>query len=214
MLGIAFSFILLGLGGAGGLINMSYQLDSTIHNTQWITGHFHLIFAGAIVIMYFIVAFDLWPHLTGRDLGPPVLQRLQLWLWFLGMLVLTLPWHWAGLLSMPRRMAYFDYSAPAISPEAWTVVVSAIGGAIVLASGLLFVYILASSFRRAAIESPAYRFSEPLHPVVAVPRALNGLGLWFALMVALTLVNYGFPIWQLAQLKVTSVPAIYVGAGQ
>src|SRR5580693_8705170 len=32
MLGLAFSFILLGFGGAGGLINMSYQLDSTIHN--------------------------------------------------------------------------------------------------------------------------------------------------------------------------------------
>jgi cytochrome c oxidase subunit 1 len=51
MLGAAFSFIMLGFGGAGGLINMSYQLDSTIHNTQWITGHFHLIFGGAIVIM-------------------------------------------------------------------------------------------------------------------------------------------------------------------
>jgi cytochrome c oxidase subunit 1 len=214
MLGVAFSFILLGLGGAGGLINMSYQLDSTIHNTQWITGHFHLIFAGAIVIMYFIVAYDLWPHLTGRDLGPQALQRLQLWLWFLGMLVLSLPWHWAGLLNMPRRMAYFDYSAPAISPQAWTVVVSAIGGAIVLASGLLFVYILASSLRRAEIESPAYRFSEPLHPATAVPIALNGLGIWFALMVALTLVNYGFPIWQLAQQKETSVPAVYVGGGQ
>src|SRR5580700_8407015 len=34
MLGLAFSFILLGFGGAGGLINMSYQTDSTIHNTQ------------------------------------------------------------------------------------------------------------------------------------------------------------------------------------
>ena len=29
MLGAAFSFIMLGFGGAGGLINMSYQLDST-----------------------------------------------------------------------------------------------------------------------------------------------------------------------------------------
>src|SRR6185437_8896505 len=55
MLATAFSFIMLGFGGAGGLINMSYQLDSSIHNTQWITGHFHLIFGGAIVIMYFAI---------------------------------------------------------------------------------------------------------------------------------------------------------------
>ncbi len=62
-------FVMLGFGGAGGLINMSYQLDATIHNTQWITGHFHLIFGGAIVIMYFAIAYDLWPHLTGRALA-------------------------------------------------------------------------------------------------------------------------------------------------
>ncbi len=214
MLAVAFSFVMLGLGGAGGLINMSYQLDSTIHNTQWITGHFHLIFAGAIVIMYFVIAYDLWPELTGHELGPAWLIRLQLWLWFLGMLVLSLPWHWAGLLGMPRRMAYFDYSAPQIAPEAWTVVVSTLGGALVLVSGLLFVYILAFAYRRPAVQAPPYRFSEPLHPVVAVPRALNGLGVWFVLMVLLTLVNYGFPIWQLSQLKAGSVPAAYVGGGR
>ena len=69
MLAVTFSFVMLGFGGAGGLINMSYQLDFAIHNTQWITGHFHLIFGGAIVIMYFALAYDLWPHLTGRALG-------------------------------------------------------------------------------------------------------------------------------------------------
>jgi len=118
MLATAFSFVMLGFGGAGGIINMSYQMDSTIHNTQWITGHFHLIFAGAIVIMYFAIAYDLWPHLTGRVLNSLRLMRAQLWLWFVGMIVLTFPWHYVGILGMPRRMAYFDYSDPAIAPEA------------------------------------------------------------------------------------------------
>jgi cytochrome c oxidase subunit I len=214
MLAVAFSFVMLGLGGAGGLINMSYQLDSTIHNTQWITGHFHLIFGGAIVIMYFVIAYDLWPQLTGRALGSMRLVRTQLWLWFLGMMILTLPWHWAGLLGMPRRMAYFDYTHPDIAPEAWTVLISVLGGALLVISGLLFLYILAAVYRRAPVEAPDYRFSDSLHEVVAVPKALNNLGVWFALMVALTLVNYGFPIWQLAQIKETSVPAIYVGGRQ
>ncbi len=70
---------MLGFGGAGGLINMSYQLNSTIHNTQWVTGHFHLIFGGAIVIMYFVIAYDIWPHLTGRALDSFGLMRAQLW---------------------------------------------------------------------------------------------------------------------------------------
>jgi cytochrome c oxidase subunit I len=214
MLAVAFSFILLGLGGAGGLINMSYQLNSTIHNTQWVTAHFHQIFGGAIVIIYFLIGYDLWPQLTGRPLGSLRLVRMQLWLWFVGILILTLPWHWAGLLGMPRRMAYFDYNSPVLAPEAWTVSVSALGGLLVLISGLLFVYILASAFRAPREQVPAYRFSEPLHEVVSVPRSLNGLGVWFALMVALTLVNYGFPIWQLARIPTTSVPASYVGGGQ
>ncbi len=214
MLAVAFSFVMLGLGGAGGLINMSYQLDSTVHNTQWITGHFHLIFGGAIVIMYFVIAYDLWPNLTGRPLESLSLMRLQLWLWFIGMMVLTLPWHWAGLLGMPRRMAYFDYSNADIAPQAWTVLVSVVGGALLVLSGLLFVGILLRAFRTAEQPVPAYRFSQPLHQVQQVPRSLGGLGVWFALMLALTLVNYAFPIWQLARIPGTSVPAVYVGGRQ
>lgn len=214
MLAVAFSFIMLGLGGAGGLINMSYQLDSTIHNTQWITGHFHLIFGGAIVIMYFLIAYDFWPQLTGRDLGSVRLIRTQLWLWFIGMLVLTLPWHLAGLLGMPRRMAYYDYTHAALAPDAWTVIVSVIGGALLVVSGVLFVYVLLAGHFGVRVKAEAYRFSVALHEHTSVPRALNGFAVWFALMIALTLINYGFPIWQLAQLKSTSVPAVYVGGGQ
>jgi cytochrome c oxidase subunit I len=214
MLAVAFSFVMLGLGGAGGLINMSYQLNATIHNTQWITGHFHLIFGGAIVIMYFVIAYDLWPQLTGRELGSLTLVRTQLWLWFLGMLILTVPWHLAGLYGMPRRMAFFDYSSAALAPDAWTVIASVFGGLLLLVSGALFIYILAAShFAPRAKEEP-YRFAVALHDAAVVPRALNGFGTWFALMVGLTLVNYGFPIWQLMQFKTTSVPAVYVGGRQ
>jgi cytochrome c oxidase subunit 1 len=208
MLGLAFSFILLGFGGAGGLINMSYQLDSTIHNTQWVTGHFHLIFAGAVVIMYFIIAYDLWPHLTRRPLGQPVLIRTQLWLWFLGTLIMTVPWHFAGLLGMPRRMAYFDYSNPSIAPEAWTVTASVIGGALMVTSGALFVGILLRAHWNVRIELSPYRFSSPVHAQLTVPKALNGFAVWVVLMIALTAANYGVPIIQLMAAK-TNVPAVY-----
>jgi cytochrome c oxidase subunit 1 len=207
MLGLAFSFIMLGFGGAGGLINMSYQLDSTVHNTQWVTGHFHLIFAGAVVIMYFIIAYDLWPHLTHRVLGQSTLIRIQLWLWFIGALVMTVPWHLAGLLGMPRRMAYFDYSNPAIAPQAWTVTAAVVGGALMLTSAALFVTILIRAHGNPRAELPAYRFSAPLHAVVTVPRALNGYALWVTLMIALTVANYGVPILELMAAK-TSVPAV------
>jgi cytochrome c oxidase subunit 1 len=191
---------------------MSYQLDTTIHNTQWITGHFHLIFGGAIVIMYFAIAYDLWPHLTGRALPDLRLVRAQLWSWFVGMIVTTFPWHWVGILGMPRRMAYYDYANPAIAPQAFSVTLSAIGALILLISGLLFLYILARAHAQPATDAGSYRFSVPVHPVRSVPLALNSYAIWAALMIGLTVTNYGYPILTLAARSDTSVPVVYVGA--
>jgi cytochrome c oxidase subunit 1 len=212
MLVLAFSFVMLGLGGAGGLINMSYQLNSTIHNTQWVTGHFHLIFGGAIVIMYFAIAYELWPQLTGRALCSLGLVRTQLWLWFVGMMVVTLPWHYVGLLGAPRRMAYYDYNAPGLEQQAVWVAMSAIGGFVLVISGVLFIYILAKSQFGPLTQPKEFRFSLAIHPVDHVPAALNSFGLWVSLMIALTIVNYSVPVFQLLRLQQTSVPAVVVGA--
>jgi cytochrome c oxidase subunit 1 len=209
MLAVTFSFVMLGFGGAGGIINMSYQLNETVHNTQWVTGHFHLIFGGAIVIMYFVVAYELWPQLTGCRALPAGLLRAQLWLWFVGMMVLTAPWHLVGILGMPRRMAYYDYANPALAGQAWTVVASVIGGAILVVSAFLFIWILWRS-RRAEGEPAPFTFSVAAHPS-HTPALLNGFALWVGMMIALTVVNYGFPIAQLALLPETSVPAVHMG---
>jgi cytochrome c oxidase subunit 1 len=210
MLALAFSFVMLGFGGAGGIINMSYQLNETVHNTQWVTGHFHLIFAGAIVIMYFMIAYDLWPQLTRCAPLPQGLVKTQLWLWFVGMLVLSMPWHLVGLLGMPRRMAYYDYSNPALHPQAWTVTASAIGGLMLVVSAFIFVYVLARA-RRSEAAPAAFTFSVAANAHERTPAALNAFGLWVAMMIGLTIVNYGYPIAQLATLKETSVPAIRIG---
>ena len=210
MLAVTFSFVMLGFGGAGGIINMSYQLNESVHNTQWVTGHFHLIFGGAIVIMYFMIAYDLWPQLTRCAPLPRGLINTQLWLWFVGMLVLSMPWHLVGLLGMPRRMAYYDYSNPALQPQAWTVTASTLGGLLLVISAFLFVYVLARAGSSAATPAP-YTFSRTAYANKRTPAALNTFGLWVAMMIGLTVVNYGYPIVQLALLKETSVPAITIG---
>jgi cytochrome c oxidase subunit 1 len=210
MLAVTFAFIMLGFGGAGGIINMSYQLNETVHNTQWVTGHFHLIFAGAIVIMYFMIAYDLWPQLMRCGSMPAGLMRTQLWLWFVGMMVLTMPWHWVGILGMPRRMAYYDYSHPELQAQAWTVTASTLGGLVLVISAVLFVYILARARRTHEAPVP-YTFSEPIHMPARTPVALNTFAVWVTMMIALTLVNYGWPIVQLASLEQASVPVIPIG---
>jgi cytochrome c oxidase subunit I len=211
LLGAALSFVMLGFGGAGGLINMSYQLNATIHNTQWVTGHFHLIFGGAIVIMYFVIAYDVWPHLTGRALDSLGLMRAQMWTWFVGMIVVTFPWHYVGILGMPRRMAFYDYTDPQIAAQAFAVIVSVIGGAILVVSGALFLLVLARGQWAPSVEPGVYRFSVATHPPRALPAALNGFGLWLSLMIALSILNYGFPIVHLMATAGTAVPAVMAG---
>jgi cytochrome c oxidase subunit 1 len=138
-------------------------------------------------------------------------MRAQLWTWFVGMIVLTFPWHWVGILGMPRRMAFYDYSDPAIAAQAPWVTMSVIGGAILVVSGVLFLLVLARGQSTQRVQPGTYRFSVAVHPPRSLPAALNGFGLWLGLMVGLTIVNYGFPIAHLLVTPGTAVPAVNVG---
>jgi len=201
VLATGLAFFMLWFGGGGGLINMSYGMNAMVHNTSWVTAHFHLIFGGTVVMMYFAIAYEIWPALTGR--APGVLQlswqRRQLWLWAIGMLVMTLPWHWLGLNGQWRRVAHFDYADPLIAWWGPWVVVSLIGGIVLLASAVLFIWNLAQlhGSRLPLPATPfAVQYALPLHPVPRVPAALNGFGLWNALVLVLMIVAYAWPIAQ------------------
>ena len=214
VLATALSLVMLGFGGASGLVNMSYTLNMTIHNTQWVTAHFHMIFAGTVVIMYFAIAYELWPHLTGHPLRSAKLACAQLWLWFIGIIVLTFPWHAVGLMGQPRRMAYFDWSDPAIAGQGPLVSMSVVGGFIVLLSAALLIVILLRSQGGERVEVGALRYARALDDAAPLPRALNSLGVWFGLMVALTVVNFGYPIAQSFVLKHNQVPPQSVLVGK
>jgi len=201
VLATGLAFFMLWFGGGGGLINMSYGMNAMVHNTSWVTAHFHLIFGGTVVIMYFAIAYEIWPALTGRTPGVLQLawQRRQLWLWAIGMLVMTLPWHWLGLNGQWRRVAHFDYADPLIAWWGPWVVVSLIGGIVLLASAVLFIWNLAQlhGSRLPLPAAPlAVQYALPFHPVRRVPAALNGFGLWNALVLVLMIVAYAWPIAQ------------------
>src|SRR5690606_30911057 len=44
-------------GGAGGIINASFQMNQVIHNTIWVTGHFHLTVAATVILTFFGIAY-------------------------------------------------------------------------------------------------------------------------------------------------------------
>ncbi len=196
VLAAGFSFLMLGFGGFGGVVNMSYAMNAMIHNTSWVTAHFHLIFGGSVVIMYFAIAYEIWPKLTGRAAVSLSLIRWQLWLWFVGIVITTFPWHVLGLLGQPRRVANFDYTNPDIAGwEPWAVA-SVIGGFIMLAGAALFIWNLARGFRGAPVEDRSMAYAEAVHPPRRVPRVLNGFATWNVLVLFLMIVAYAYPIAQ------------------
>ena len=210
ILAVGLSLVMLGLGGFGGLINMSYAMNSMIYNTSWVTAHFHLIFGGAVIIMYFAIAYDMWPRMTGKPLASRRLARWQLWLWFWGMLIVAIPWHVAGLMGQPRRVSSFDYTDPLIAPMGPLVVVSVIGGLIVLSSAVLLIVILIRSHFGESVGREPLRFALAVNPPARVPSSLNGFALWNSILLVLMIVAYGYPIGQFFLLRQHTVPAIEV----
>ena len=207
VLATALSLVMLGGGGFGGLINMSYAMNSMIHNTSWVPAHFHLIFGGAVVIMYFAIAYEMWPQITGKLLRSKKLARRQLWLWFWGIMIVTIPWHITGLMGQPRRVAVFDYDDPLVARTGPLVIISVIGGMILLLSAILLIFILVRShFGERTGEIPL-RYALAVNPPAHVPSSLNGFALWNTILLVLMLVAYGYPIGQFALLKPHSVPA-------
>jgi cytochrome c oxidase subunit 1 len=210
VLAVGLSLVMLGFGGFGGLINMSYAMNAMIHNTSWVTAHFHLIFGGAVVIMYFAIAYEMWPRITGKPLRSKPLARAQLWLWFWGMLITTIPWHVAGLMGQPRRVATFDYADPLIARMGPLVITSVIGGLILLTSAILLIVILVRSHFGTRVQAEPLGYALAVNPPVRVPSALNGFALWNSIVAVLMLVSYGYPIGQFFFLKQHSVPAVEV----
>jgi cytochrome c oxidase subunit I len=196
VLATGLGFVMLGFGGFGGIINMGYGMNAMVHNTSWVTAHFHLIFGGSVVIMYFAIAYEIWPRLTGREHASLAPLRLQLWLWFIGMMVMTVPWHWLGLQGQWRRVANFNYADPIIAGWGPWVVVSFAGGMILLISALLFVRNLAVLHRGHTLLVTRPLYALAVHPPQRVPAALNGFGLWNVLVLVLMVLAYGFPIAQ------------------
>ena len=68
--------------------------------------------------------------------------------------------------------------------------------------------------RAERVEPGEYRFSVAVHQPKTAPPALNGLGLWSALMLLLTIINYGFPIAHLMAQPDTATPVVRVGGGK
>jgi cytochrome c oxidase subunit 1 len=201
---VLLAMLLFLVGGFGGAVNAAYALNSVVHNTAWIHGHFHLTVGSAAALTFMGACYYLVPRVTGSELELGLLAKVQPYLWFVGMFLFGIINHIAGLMGMPRRIFSTDYSGAAQAESwRWVTNVSAIGGLVLFASAALFVMVMLGTLLAGRKTTPA-----PIEWAEALSEPDNGytpgiwdrLGLWFIIAVVIVVIAYAVPLWDIFHL--------------
>jgi cytochrome c oxidase subunit 1 len=195
------AMLLFLVGGFGGAVNAAYAVNSVVHNTAWVQGHFHLTVGSAAALTYMGAMYWLVPKLRGTRLQYPAMAQVQPYLWLLGMSFFSFPNHITGLMGLPRRVYDAGY-ADAPQAEMWSslTAISAAGGIIVFTSALMFVLVILRTLLHAPdAERAPIVWAEALDDDVAVqssraPGLWDRLGLWWAVAVVLVVIAYALPL--------------------
>jgi len=188
--------------GAGGMINASHQLNQVVHNTIWVTGHFHLTVATTVLLTFFGIAYWLIPHITGRVLTKAMnkLAIVQTIVWVVGMAFMSTSMHFAGLLGAPRRSAFSTYGESAQAAD-WIPyqIAQAVGGTI-LFIGIILILVI---FVNLAFFAPKGETEFPVGDVAdqadKTPMLLENWKLWVGILIALILIAYTVPFIEMIQ---------------
>src|SRR5690625_2307711 len=189
-------------GGAGGIINASNQMNQVVHNTIWVTGHFHLTVATTVILTFFGITYWLVPSLTGRQYTPAMnrLAILQTILWTVGMTIMSTAMHWQGLLGGPRRSAYSDYLGNA-DTAAWGSyqIAQAVGGSILFIGMIVMIIIFINLAFFAPKGTTEYPLAEVNKSEGLPPKVFENWPLWIGVTLALVLFAYTIPLIDIIQ---------------
>lgn len=188
--------------GAGGMVNASNQMNQVVHNTIWVTGHFHLTLATAVILTFFGISFWLVPHLTGRKLTKKMnkLALIQGTLWAIGMTFMSGGMHAAGLLGAPRRSAFSEYGG---APQAleWIPyqIAQAVGGSILFIAIIVMLYIFINLAFFAPKGEEEFPVGEVAETAEKTPMVFENWKLWIGITALLILFAYTIPFIDLIQ---------------
>jgi cytochrome c oxidase subunit 1 len=195
--GAALGMILFIFGGFGGIVNSSYSMDVLVHNTMWIVGHFHITVGGPVALTFIGASYGLIPALSGRALFAPRLALAQVYVWFVGMAIMSTAMHWAGLLGSPRRTSDVTYFG-AQGAATWHphMLWAAFGGTLVAVSVVMFLIVATGTYvaNKPAKVAPVFAFAPVDDDAMETPPGLDHLGRWAAVAIALALLAYAGPL--------------------
>mgnify|MGYP005748390075 CR=1 FL=1 len=188
--------------GAGGLVNASHQLNQVVHNTIWVTGHFHLTLATSVILTFFGIMYWLVPHLTGRKLTKAMnrLGIIQTIVWSVGMAIMSGSMHMAGLLGAPRRSSFSTYGNAEQALQ-WVPyqLFQAVGGSILFIGIIivLVIFVNLAFFAPKGVEE--FPVGEVAEQAERTPLVFENWKLWIGITVALILFAYTIPFIDMIQ---------------
>ncbi|NHX36316.1 b(o/a)3-type cytochrome-c oxidase subunit 1 [Halolamina sp. R1-12] len=202
--GVALAGIMFAAGGFSGMINAGMNINYLIHNTIWVPGHFHLTVGTAYALTLMAIAYWLVPQLTGKRLQFRGMAAIQPFVWFVGMVLMSNAMHRGGLAGIPRRTAEPQYDQVTFDAVVGTVgemrIQIAIGGTLLFVGAMMFLAVMAGTW---ALGKPNSQLRvngsipEPLSGAEESPRVLDNLKLWTAIAIALVLLAYGIPLYDM-----------------
>jgi cytochrome c oxidase subunit 1 len=135
-----FGFLFLfTVGGVTGVILANSRVDISLHDTYFVTAHFHYVLRlGAVFGV--IAGIAIWFPLIFGVMYNETLFKIQFFLIFVGVNLTFIPQHFLGLNGIPRR--YRDYPDFHLS---WNIL-SSFGSLVRLLSLFLLVFLLLESF--------------------------------------------------------------------
>ncbi len=98
------------IGGMTGVMLGAPPADFVLHNSLFVTAHFHNVLISGALFGYF-AGFTYWfPKAMGFTLNEKWGKR-AFWGWLIGFYLAWMPVYFLGFMGMPRRLAYYDNEA-------------------------------------------------------------------------------------------------------
>ncbi|WP_340105136.1 cbb3-type cytochrome c oxidase subunit I [Rhodohalobacter sp. 8-1] len=169
-----FSYLITGLvififGGIGGIINSSYQMNTVVHNTAWVPGHFHLTVAGPVLLAFLGGSLYLIGQFMNKEIRLKRTALIMPYIYTIGLFIMSYGLKIGGLKGMPRRT---NTGASYANPDSilfqadWVpyINLSVVGGVIMFVGIVMFI---ASFFT--TVFSKSKPGSDPDRPDVTFP---------------------------------------------
>jgi len=125
-------------GGITGILLGNAALDIPLHDTYFVTAHFHIVMGSASAFGFFAGVYQWFPKMFGRMMNPR-LGYVHFWLTFISLYCVFFPMHFMGLGGVARH--YYQYTAfdfmSVFGDLSVFITISAIVGA---AAQLIFLY--------------------------------------------------------------------------